>query len=614
MELERISLSFPSPTDNLMAVQLPKGTKLKNILKTVSRTSVAGAGLRQKERRSFLETELGNLNRMVAAVPGLLGPKFPMLMAAAALARSELVAYFRHAEGVGLRKDSKAHYTPSLYYAEDVSSLLCELHTATVLIKKHRSIVGTYYTQYLGGNDLKTLQKLLAACGDGLDSVKSYSEAMLRDLERVKNTTSVAEGQLEGFRLNWLRMSAVCSSQVMSQGVRAIGAAYDTLTQRILYVYDRSFYADSIERLVDTHLDCREIQWFRSSFLAAFKTAMVDPHLHARHAWLFFAPLEKVRLSCHNECPEEVLQVCSRAGTVASSMLTELGTFVVTLVRFLWDQNNSLQAQYHPTETGRRAERFHQARLRGGAAAANAAAAQETLPGSESEVWAKKQIENFVLIQRHLGWLMAGARERGVFAVHTLEYNPTLFLQEQIMQFFAERMMELFDDSDVNPLCFSHTLRKLTCGCLAVQQVLRLLQVDIGTATQDLFFMEFQDNTQVPPPGLPVPSTASLDKERLIYKVGRWFTELVGRIAHSGSGLVYCPDHRMFINATHSGVSSDFAVEAVLGHSELVALVTMVGVQGARAIESQLLAVLVEQVSIYVSVYVNTRCLHTPLP
>jgi hypothetical protein len=180
--------------------------------------------------------------------------------------------------------------------------------------------------------------------------------------------------------------------------------------------------------------------------------------------------------------------------------------------------------------------------------------------------------------------------------VHNLEYNPELYLKEQVLKYFSQRMHGLFVNTEQSPLRVSTTLRRLTCGCLSVQQVLRLLNIDIGDAVQDLFFSEFQDSAQVPPPGLPVPVHADLDKEKLIYKIGVWFTDMVRQVAHTDSGLVWSPALGMFVNATHSGVSSDFAVEAFLNRDELEQLVTMVGAQGVRAIESQLLSFLADEV------------------
>jgi hypothetical protein len=599
LELERISLVFPGPSDNPASLQLPKGAKLKILLKDISRASVTSAGLKQRERRSYLETELAGLNRLITAVPGLLGPKFPMVLACASLARGELVAYFRHAEGVAVRKDSKNHYSAQTYAANDIASLLSEVHTAWRLIDKHRSVVVSYYTEYLTNNDVPVLRKLIANCGNNLESVKTYTDAMLADLAAIKPVQAGAtppEDELRGFRLNLELALAVCSSQVMSQAVRAIGQPFDALTQRMLYVHDRSLYRDSLAALLDTEVNFHKFGWFRTSFHAAFQYALIDPHGHARHAWLFFVPLENIRMSSHAECPEEMPLLGTKAGVLANNMLADIGANAVTLVRFLWDNISSLRAQHHAREVGLRAERFHQAKLRGGAAAGAASAAQETLPGSESEVWAKKRIENFVLIQQHLCWLFAAAREKGRFTVHNLEYDPETYLKEQVLQYFATRIHGLFENTEQNPLRFSTAFRRLTCGCLAMQHVFRLLNMDVGAAMQDLFFSEFQDSAQVPPPGLPVPLYVNLDKEKLIYKIGLWFADTAQQIAHAGSGLVWVPSLGMFVNATHQGVSSEFAVEAHLSRDELRQLVLMIGVQGVRAVESQLLTLLADEV------------------
>jgi hypothetical protein len=313
---------------------------------------------------------------------------------------------------------------------------------------------------------------------------------------------------------------------------------------------------------------------------------------------VYIHPLQAVRRSCHRDCPEEVLELCTKAGAIANTMLMDLGSFLVTLVKFLWDNMNALHAQCHPIEAGKRIERMVQAKNRGGSAAAAAVASQEVMPGAESEVWAKKQIEKFVLIQQHLSWLVTGAMEKGSFTVHNLQYNPAQYVQEHILTYFSSRLHGLFPAPGDHQQAqrFSQSLHRLTCGCVSVQYVLRLLNADIGAAVQDLFYNEFQEGSLVPPPGIPVPLYIQLDSEKLISKIAMWFVELTQKIAHTSSGLVWVPCQKRFVNATHSGVNSDYQVDVFLNHDELVQLVTMVGVQGVRAIESQLLTLVGDQV------------------
>lgn len=172
-ELEIISFIFPNPSDNLLAIT--KGVKLSSILKGLSRASLAAVGIAQQSKRSYIEAELNTLNQLIATVPGLIGPKFPMLLTVATLAKNELVAYFRHADSITsngsnslyLRKDSKIFFNQNLYTTEDaVASLWYELSQAIVLIKKHSVLINNYYLEYLSISDTTNIVKLMMDVDD----------------------------------------------------------------------------------------------------------------------------------------------------------------------------------------------------------------------------------------------------------------------------------------------------------------------------------------------------------------------------------------------------------------------------------------------------------------
>jgi len=58
--------------------------------------------------------------------PGLLGPRLPQLLAAAALSRAEIESHFRHFEGVALRRDArdKACYHHTHFQDPAVAALM----------------------------------------------------------------------------------------------------------------------------------------------------------------------------------------------------------------------------------------------------------------------------------------------------------------------------------------------------------------------------------------------------------------------------------------------------------------------------------------------------------
>lgn len=86
--------------------------------------------------------------------------------------------------------------------------------------------------------------------------------------------------------------------------------------------------------------------------------------------------------------------------------------------------------------------------------------------------------------------------------------------------------------------------------------------------------------------------------------------DLALEISRPGSGLIWSPTQQCFLNiaikkhsaaelashSTSSAAASSFPSELYLNKEELASLALVVGVQGIRTIESQLLSLLAEQV------------------
>lgn len=542
-ELEKISSVYPSSADNLSA--FPKGIKLKSILKSISRTSLATSGSTQQGRRSFLEAELGTLNQLVRAVPGLIAPKLPMLLACASLARSELTAYFRHAEavsssgdnggGVYVRKDSRLHFNAEQYTTEDaVASLWHELSTAIDLIRKHHLLISNYYLEYLTVTDASALDTLVVEIDHKFDSVQPYLDSIRHELVAAGRSKNAAvEGMGAALRLSWDRIVSVVCSQLMLTALRGSLASFDALAQRMLFVCDRTWFAHEhgLHTVIDQFLDPYPIGWFRSSLLNSYALAMKDPHGLARYVFVFFEPFQSIGKNLHEEFIDERPQLYTKAVHLSNVMLINLSDFVITLTNLLWENLNILESQYQPLEAANRIERAMQLKTSSSSSKANSSAV-EGLPGCESEVWAKQKIAKFVLIKQHLAWLTTAARSKGLFTVATREYIPELFLREQLVGFFQSRFHALFlsdkDSSSSGTTVttvmqrFSSSLHKLTCGCRSLQYTLRFMNMSIDSIVTDLWFRECQDTANaVSTPGLPLTLNAQLTKDKLICKLSR---------------------------------------------------------------------------------------------
>eukprot|EP00968_Pinguiococcus_pyrenoidosus_P028569 scaffold7963_cov286-Pinguiococcus_pyrenoidosus.AAC.1 len=69
---------------------------LKNLFKEEAKEATLLCGRAHAERRSYLRGEMANLVALFSDTPGLIAPKFPMVLTALAMAKAELLWYFAH--------------------------------------------------------------------------------------------------------------------------------------------------------------------------------------------------------------------------------------------------------------------------------------------------------------------------------------------------------------------------------------------------------------------------------------------------------------------------------------------------------------------------------------
>ena len=102
---------------------------------------------------SFLKKyhELSALNKLVHYCPGLIAPKFPIIICIVKMARNEINSYFRHVEGVVVRKDSKANlnYDLNQFQDNDIAILMHQVVIAIELLKEHKKLIYSYYHEYV---------------------------------------------------------------------------------------------------------------------------------------------------------------------------------------------------------------------------------------------------------------------------------------------------------------------------------------------------------------------------------------------------------------------------------------------------------------------------------
>jgi len=147
-ELENLASWFPAR--GWTGTPLPKGFKLKNIMKDLSKDATLTAGLKHRERRSYLRGEMNTLIQLFNQLPGLLAPKFPMVMTALKMAKTEILWHFRHIDQPTVKSRIK-HYSEE-NYSDPYLSVLLGLHDELLqLVYRNGKIVRNYYIEYIKG-------------------------------------------------------------------------------------------------------------------------------------------------------------------------------------------------------------------------------------------------------------------------------------------------------------------------------------------------------------------------------------------------------------------------------------------------------------------------------
>lgn len=192
-ELESLAGWYPPKGSN---VQVPKGFKLKNVLKDLYKEAQIHSGIVHKERRSYLRGELANLGSLLTAVPGLMGPKFPMIITALSMARAEIEWYFLHLSIAAGAKRTYKHVSAEHYEDSQIVILIGLAYDLINTVRKNPQMVQQYYTEYLKQTDRSVLQPLVQemhgqvqAFGAGVAQIFSEMLGYL-DALRVENPES----------------------------------------------------------------------------------------------------------------------------------------------------------------------------------------------------------------------------------------------------------------------------------------------------------------------------------------------------------------------------------------------------------------------------------------
>ena len=591
-ELETLGGWFPTRT--WTGEPLPKGLKLRTVFKDLAKEATTSAGLKHRERRSYLRGEMATLIQLFNQLPGLTAPKFPMVMAALRMSKAELCWYFRH-KGQNTVKSRQKHYNED-EYGDPYVAILLGLHDELLrLVYSNGKIIQNYYVEYLKGAHRTVLEEALtglqahtAAFSVGVQTILASIIPTLDGLDANSDTPN----DLEGFRLDWYRATAALTA--FGSNALKIPEVQD-LIARMIRVTEQSRYVDALRETVEERCELHELWWCKESFKEEYLACLSNPTA-SLYATAFVRTLRVMaERNCHAFCPEEQLPIGQECARTADSMLQQLADAVDELIYPLRNLIENHEEQISAEEAAKRIERQQAAKARrqqGGAGTS------EAVPGHESVLSnaGRAVIGDLISLERNIARLLWGVNRADEIAVYDRIVRPKEYVRSQLVSHFVNFTRSMFSTEEGGVMPPSQAVKNLQYCAAAMQKCSSHLDIELPSLLREALFEQSCEGEVYDVAAVlkGIPSVTGLG-DKNVHMVSAFYLDLVERSV--SSGCVYSPGTDSFVRLLTRKGKEVRGLESFATPNELKSLCLLVGTQGCRVLDSALMDLMVTHTS-----------------
>jgi hypothetical protein len=627
-EIETLFGWFPSKT-LFPNVKITK-YKPKKLFGDLARTTVVNAGQNHKERTSFIVGELTNLWHLFRSCPGLLAPKFSMALSLLSMARAEVEWYLLHHTAeipTRVKGKSKAAAT---YELPQFTSLVRLLHDTTALLRQQYPAIQRYYTEYLLGADradlVLQLEAVRAKFSAGSPEInKTLSELVpdLDALQAVLGGQAAVPGMLHGLRMKLLRVSAYFTSKNAGSGSLDVPGV-KALLARVATVGRHALYVDSTEALVREFASLQQIWWFPAQLSAEFERAMHMDAMQPHNAVAVVKVVADAEFNLHHMCPEEQKDLGREMVQRAQVMMERLAEVVVQSLTPICNLIERMENTMSPMEAAHRIERKQK---------------DYFYPGFESEPANRVTITPLVKHARDLAEMCCGVSRAPEVRVYDCLLRPAAFVRDAMVRAMEKQIRRVCHpeglskadsegagadsgDGGTRPglgsmLRPTQIVQKLRCFNQAVQQAALHLSISMADLARPVWIKDTFDHAISPVAELlPVNAESQLPEDSLARRMASFYVTMLNSIPAVNdpavSPLCYSDFVQAFVRVdpgmvpAAGGAASAAAARLLSGSgglqyelytspAEMMALCRLIGPQGVRVIDVELLKIVSEQ-------------------
>jgi NCK-associated protein 1 len=574
---DQIVKTIKTPTINLK--------KEKTSLATIEENAAANAQEHHMNRRLYLLLQLRALLNMMKDSPGLLGPKFQLVLAVLSLSKMEILWYFRH---VGVRpkfspknfRDVKDTNIAEMIYLIDELMSVC---------LQHRDVISVYHANILKKLYHKKITDIVE-----FNKIR-FEGQLMQVMQSILNDMTGASPDYQAMRMNWKRMEAFLSGYQFKNALNehSIKELFSTMAKVCIF----SRHVDEVEQELAELVSLKELYFYQKQVYELFKSGLDGDLKQPLYSISFLRILDYYPDNIHKTLnPELRKQVGQQAVELAAEMLEVFAQRIETkLDEFRGPKGHGvLYKQMGGIEV---AERFKYMMLKDQYKDKERLKDIDKKPGFESYHRENNVIKEFRAIEKNFTQLLFSLGRYEEIVVFDTVYYPTEYLRSRLETYIDNYVasVALRVTANAKETKNDAKLAEFPAPSLVLYELqtfmisLRVIEQCINVKAEDLLmnaFLKHFVNLKY------IESPFKADKQKqladnVIITYARWYADLIAN-ATPKYKLFYSPVRKSFISTAATPISA-FNAEEYVDYSELHALASLVGPYGIRVIDQHLL-------------------------
>eukprot|EP01098_Paradermamoeba_levis_P007327 TRINITY_DN3021_c0_g1_i1.p1 TRINITY_DN3021_c0_g1~~TRINITY_DN3021_c0_g1_i1.p1 ORF type:complete len:895 (-),score=226.18 TRINITY_DN3021_c0_g1_i1:385-3069(-) len=577
-----VMFSAHAEYDSIFEKHKSKTLKLKKEKKYITDAvtfAVTQGGKSHRERRIYVRQELYTLCNIMKSKPGLLGPKFQVVLGALAMAKDEILSYYRHLTNPAPKGAGK--YRDEDFKDNRITELIYWVQQMIALIRQHKRIVQMYYVEYLCGADIIALQDLMVQHSSKIGPTPtSILQEIVNELQTINLDQFIAgtEYNLKNLRLNWLRAEFSMSQMGSAAPIDSLRE----LVQRCNLIVHHSRFVDSIDEILQTNASLKHLWYYKDALFSTFEISIQETPMQPLYVSAFLRLLSEFTENAIAVVPTEVEVISRECLDIAKKYITKIVDKICTntaeMVKKYTDFDLQLLETHAAVSILQKANfKFEKNFI------------PPVTPGIESEFAKKGELEGLRQLERTTFQLCLSLNELVSFPIADSLLTPREFLRDALCENLQNHFLRLIPDGAEiqRPTVL---LRHFNVYCFVLKLLENYVDINIADIIRQVLVTLTYHRTLMPG-RVDWVTDGELEGEGvLIRPIVQWFSDfLTKKLPLTKEGVIsYSPLRRAFV----SPPTALFKAEKIVEWNELRALATLIGPYGFKLLEREALKVI----------------------